>query len=36
MQKCECELLDDDLAQAGWTCWPCYELMKDNPEGWNK
>jgi hypothetical protein len=36
MTKCNCELLDDDLLEVGWTCWPCYELMKDNPEGWNK
>lgn len=35
MAKCNCELLDDDLLEGGSTCYNCYELMKDNPEGWN-
>ncbi len=29
---CQCDLLDDDLIEAGWTCYPCYQYGKDNPD----
>ena len=22
---CNCDLLDDDLLEAGWTCYECYK-----------
>jgi hypothetical protein len=36
MAKCNCHLLDEDLQEGGFTCYACYELMKDNPNNWNQ
>jgi hypothetical protein len=32
MNKCECDNLDDDLIEAGWTCYDCHENHKDNSQ----
>jgi hypothetical protein len=32
-QGCNCDNLDDDLIEAGWTCHNCYTYRKDNPDG---
>jgi hypothetical protein len=29
--SCTCIELDDDLIEAGSTCYHCYEMHKDNP-----
>ena len=28
---CNCDQLDDDLIEAGYTCYNCYACRKDNP-----
>lgn len=32
---CTCNELDDDLIEAGYTCYSCYEFRKDNPSATN-
>jgi hypothetical protein len=27
--NCQCDLLDDDLIESGWTCYNCYEQGND-------
>jgi hypothetical protein len=29
--NCNCQQLDDDLLEQGYTCYTCYEIGKDNP-----
>jgi hypothetical protein len=29
---CQCDLLEDDLIEAGYTCYNCYKYRKDNPQ----
>ena len=29
---CNCDQLDEDLIEAGYTCYNCYAYRKDNPE----
>jgi hypothetical protein len=29
---CTCEELEDELTDAGYTCYHCYAVNKDNPE----
>lgn len=30
-RECQCQNLDDDLLEQGYTCYNCYEFRKDNP-----
>lgn len=30
--RCNCDQLDDDLIEAGYTCYNCYAYRKDNPD----
>jgi hypothetical protein len=27
--NCQCDSLDDDLIESGWTCYNCYEQGND-------
>jgi hypothetical protein len=32
IMPCNCDQLDEDLIEAGYTCYNCYAYRKDNPE----
>jgi hypothetical protein len=31
-RRCHCDQLDEDLIEAGYTCYNCHAYRKDNPE----